>query len=97
VIERNRFEWVSGTPIKVRNASSFNRASANRFNRTGDGGFFSDSFNPIDECPGWGNEFSQNQLYQDYDGGPQKKICLEDKPTIEVLGRCGCFKIPTPA
>ena len=93
-IERNRFAYVSGIPIKVRNNSNYNRASANVFTKSGDSAFFYDGFDEPNECPSWMNEFTTNQLYDGYSGQRFANACRRDQATPEILGRCGWFSGP---
>lgn len=77
-VEANRFDVVSGDPIRVRDGSDDNVIVDNSFERTGSY-FYSDWFcdhannpnctKPTAECPSWENEFRNNVLRCDYAGG----------------------------
>ncbi|SDN28735.1 right-handed parallel beta-helix repeat-containing protein [Allokutzneria albata] len=77
VIVRNRFEWISGDPIKVRNASSYNVFEHNTFDRTGRTAHYADEFcdldcarkNKIDrQCASFHNRLFRNKLGRSHTG-----------------------------
>ena len=77
-IHNNRFQTVSGDPIRVRDYSNFNDFRGNVFTDAGSSAFISDwwcdmSANPNctkegGECPSWENEFRNNELHCGYSG-----------------------------
>lgn len=77
-IRDNRFQEISGDPIRARDYSNANDVRDNRFIDTGVRAFYSDwwcdmSVNPnctkpSGECPSWENEFRDNELHCGYDG-----------------------------
>ncbi|WP_407352131.1 hypothetical protein [Luteimonas sp. R10] len=69
---------ANGDPIRIRDASDFNKILDNRFFDTGAGAYYSDWYCIHDrsdctkstpECPSIGNEFRYNELNGDYYGG----------------------------
>ena len=75
LIERNRFAYVSGDPVRTRDASNYNRVLENLFVRTGTSAHYSDWYceasrsdctKATPECPSQGNEFRDNELYRGY-------------------------------
>ena len=81
-ITSNRYEYVSGDPVRVRNDSNDNNIYANTFERTGQRAYFSDWFcdaspcqvNHPDqprECASHGNVFHDNNTITGYDGEKQ--------------------------
>jgi hypothetical protein len=77
VVESNRFEEISGDPIRVRNDSNDNEIVGNEFHRTGRTAQFSDWFcdspcaqryEQARECASHGNVFSENENVSGYFG-----------------------------
>jgi hypothetical protein len=79
VIRGNRFEGVSGDPIRARDYSNSNLIQDNRFFDAGAGATYSDWFCDMTtnsactkltpECPSWKNEFRDNEIHCSYSGG----------------------------
>jgi hypothetical protein len=76
-VERNKFSYVSGDPVKVRDSSNNNYVADNEFNRSGNTAYFLDSFCDSartdctkmgPECPSLNNAFSANTLQRGYSG-----------------------------
>jgi hypothetical protein len=77
VVQGNRFEEVSGDPVRVRNDSNRNQITGNEFRRTGQTAQFSEWFcdtpcaerNGLDrECASHGNVFAENANLSGYFG-----------------------------
>ncbi|MFC0037040.1 right-handed parallel beta-helix repeat-containing protein [Actinomadura rayongensis] len=74
IIRGNRFDGVSGDPIRTRNASGGNKVSGNVFVRAGSKAFFSDWFqrradaSAPRECASLENRFYDNTLTSGYNG-----------------------------
>ena len=75
LIERNRFAYVSGDPVRTRDASNYNRVFANVFIRTGTKAHYSDWYCEASrsdctkltrECPSQGNQLRDNEMYRGY-------------------------------
>jgi hypothetical protein len=88
VIIRNRFAYINGEPVRVRDASGFNRIRENTFSFTGMKAYYSEWFcrtgctKDTPECPSMGNDFRDNHLYGGY---------------LYPLGRPALFKLYGPA
>ncbi|MFB9906477.1 hypothetical protein [Allokutzneria oryzae] len=76
-VTRNKFVWISGDPIKVRNMSNYNAFEHNNFDRTGRFAHYKDEFcdlacarnNKIDrQCSSFHNRFFHNRLGTNYTG-----------------------------
>ncbi|GAB3495239.1 peptidoglycan-binding domain-containing protein [Amycolatopsis cihanbeyliensis] len=78
VVERNKFERVSGDPVKVRNESNYNSFEHNTFIRTGRSAHYRGEFcdaackrkNPgtSRQCASYHNRFFRNDLGRNYAG-----------------------------
>jgi hypothetical protein len=79
VVAMNRFSYITGGPVHVRNESDDNEIIGNTFLRTGSGAAYYDWFcdsrcvraNPgqARECPSRGNVFRDNDVISRYSGG----------------------------
>lgn len=63
----NRFENISGDPIRIRDYSNFNKINNNEFTFAGDSAYYSDWFSN-GECRSYGNELRDNVAHKGYGG-----------------------------
>lgn len=77
VIERNKFSYVSGYPVKFRNQSNDNKVEENRIHRAGRISYYRGEFcdtacarkhDISQQCASWGNRFFYNRLQGNYAG-----------------------------
>jgi hypothetical protein len=95
----NRFESISGAPMRVRNDSNDNNISGNVFERTGQRSHYDEWFcdapcvanNPGHprECASHGNVFHHNDIRSGYTGGDISVWALQP-PGIDYPGGAGC-------
>ncbi|MBC6458773.1 right-handed parallel beta-helix repeat-containing protein [Actinomadura sp. HBU206391] len=95
VIRENRFDRVSGDPIRTRNGSGRNDIARNTFVRSGFKAFFSDWFvsalksRETRECPSTQNKFHENRLISGYVGGVTPWSASPDGPEHSAAADCG--------
>jgi hypothetical protein len=96
VVQDNRFDLVSGDPIRTRNASGDNHMSGNTFTRAGSNAYLSDWFVAVGtagsprECPSIGNQFFGNELGSGYPGAGTMKTWSASPQALYDAVRRGC-------
>jgi hypothetical protein len=86
LVTENRFQDISGDPIRLRNYSNYNQILSNKFWRTGDRALISTWNARNTECRSWQNEFRSNSSFacgyggksislKSYSRNPQKPGC----------------------
>ena len=77
-ITENKFSWISGDPVKVRNRSNFTTVEQNTFTRTGRLAYYKGEFcdpacaeanDLAQQCASYHNRFFDNTVNSGYDGG----------------------------
>ncbi|MBP2324986.1 hypothetical protein JOF56_005371 [Kibdelosporangium banguiense] len=96
----NRFSYINGDPVKIRDRSNFNTVESNTFTRTGRAGFYRDEFcdaacvqtNPGLErqCASYHNRFANNRLLSDYDGDNSSEAWTLQPPGLMNAGGAPC-------
>ncbi|HEY8472997.1 MAG TPA: hypothetical protein VIL37_10240 [Natronosporangium sp.] len=103
-VRDNRFEMISGDPIRTRNDSNDNEVFHNAFQRTGEIAHFSDWFCDTEctqgnlrprECASHGNVFRENEVESGYSGSEisQWHVAPGD---LEYAGGTGCSNDDQP-
>lgn len=96
IVQDNRFDVVSGDPIRTRNASGDNHMSGNAFTRAGSNAYLSDWFvaaatpGSPRECPSIGNQFFGNKLGSGYPGAGTPKTWSASPQVLYDAVRRGC-------
>nr|WP_198151287.1 right-handed parallel beta-helix repeat-containing protein [Kibdelosporangium sp. MJ126-NF4]CEL14159.1 hypothetical protein [Kibdelosporangium sp. MJ126-NF4] len=96
----NRFSYINGDPVKIRDRSNFNTVEDNTFTRTGRLGFYRDEFcdaacvkeHPKIErqCASYHNRFASNRLISDYDGDNSSEAWTLSPPGLTNAGGTPC-------
>jgi hypothetical protein len=98
-IERNRFEYNSGRPVKLRDRSNYNRIAWNTFIRSGDGSFYYEEFRNQEwaeesgrerECASYGNRFDYNRLLSGYVRGERNRTWALYPSGLTYVGESPC-------
>lgn len=99
VIASNRFDTISGGPMRTRNDSNDNDIYHNTFTLAGVGAYYSEWFCDDDclddnpdhgrECASHGNFFYENELVSGYDGGDLSVWALTPDG-VDYPGGAGC-------
>ncbi|WP_158884843.1 right-handed parallel beta-helix repeat-containing protein [Amycolatopsis anabasis] len=97
----NRFSFINGDPVKIRDRSNFNTVESNTFTRTGRAGFYRDEFCDLAcvkehpevgsrQCASYHNRFANNRLISDYDGDNSSEAWTLQPPGLTNAGGAPC-------